>query len=113
MGTGKIALFPRQKEGHALVLLMAAGCIDFYPEDTGGPAVDPTTSACQSEIWVPTGNLPGQPLPATPHQATLGGAPTPYSVHLGIPERDLSRSVSMVWNTDTATLSSLVEFGAC
>ncbi len=111
MGPGRTAFIPCLNGGPALVLLLAAGCIDFYPEDTGGPSVHPQTTACQTEIWVPTGNLPGQPLPATPHQASLGAAPTPYSVHLGIPERDLSRSVSMVWNTDTATLSSLVEFG--
>jgi hypothetical protein len=100
---------------HRLVLLAAVlgGC-DFYPEarpgDSGpaGSALDPN---CSETVMIPTGNLQGESIPAGAHEDVYGADPTPFAVHLGLPSRDPSISVSMLWRTDLDTLASVVEFG--
>jgi len=97
----------------ALALSPLAAC-DFYPEGVPGIAADDSAGAaadCSADIFVPTGSLQGQPVPATPHADTYGAAPAPYHVHLGWPSSDLSRSTAMLWRTDTGTLASVVEWG--
>ena len=93
-----------------VVLFSLLGACDFYPEGQGDTS-GPVGSDCSTEILVPLGNLPGQPVPAEAHAETYWTAPTPSQVHLGLPSRDPSRSVSMLWRTDVDTLASVVEFG--
>jgi len=78
----------------------------------GGTApVENDGRTCQSEVMVPTGTLPGEPVAAAPHADTYGSDPAPFHVHLGLPTRDPSTSISMIWRTDADTLASIVEFG--
>jgi hypothetical protein len=86
-----------------------AGC-DFYPE-TGVDSGTAGSGACDTKVMVPTGGLQGDPVPAQTHAETYGADPTPFSVHLGAPNRDPSTSVSMLWRTDAETMASIVEYG--
>ena len=91
-------------------ILTAAGCIDFYPESTdSGPG--PEVGSCDPRATIPTGNLPGAPVPALPHSDELGSAPQPESVHLSWPDTDPSRSIAVLWKTDVDTRASLIEYG--
>jgi hypothetical protein len=90
-------------------VLALAGC-DFYPEaatDSGGTA----GGTCDPVVMVPTGGLQGDPVRAASHEESYGADPTPFGVHLGLPTRDPSTSISMLWRTDADTLASVVEFG--
>lgn len=92
------------------------GCA-FYPDEVSEPAPDAADEGAIVDQCDPAYHVPGiQGLPNAdrapdPHQATLGAAPTPTAVHLGWPSSDPSRSVSVVWSTDVATLASQVELG--
>ncbi len=70
------------------------------------------SALCSSEVEVPTGILSVEaPVLATPHVEVYGGAPLPFAVHLGLPSRDPSATISMLWRTDLGTEASVVEIG--
>lgn len=93
------------------MLLLALFACKVYPQDSdsqSGPAV---YGDCQEEVLVPTGILPGDPVPAEAHSETFGAAPEPTQVRIQWPERDPSKSVAFLWRTDPDTLASQVQMG--
>jgi hypothetical protein len=83
----------------------------------GGTVTSPGDSTTCTEVQIPTGNLPGDPVAANPHEALYGSDPAPFAVHLGLPTRDPSTSVSMIWRTpydretDDRTGAAVVQIG--
>lgn len=100
-----------------LLLALALGGCDFFPETAGGATVDSGQQGagdCDPAVMVPYGTTgdPDDVVPADPHSLVFGSdRPDPYAVRLGFPSRDPSTSVSMLWRTDVDTLASVVEIG--
>ncbi len=109
-----------------LILPLLFACDPFEeatPADTDTvPVVD--VEGCTETYTVPgpLGNESG--LLPDPHQEVYGqleyvGAegtsaqvgPDPMHVHVGLPGRDSSISLSVVWRTDSGTLASVIEWG--
>lgn len=114
----------------SLFALALAGCTLGFSEatddtastdDTGDVTVD---IGCDETYSVPGPG--GLPLDVEPdgHANTFGDTeyidatnerlpvgPDPKHVHLGFPGQDTSRSVAMLWTTDTGTLASQLQYG--
>lgn len=99
-----------------LALFTLLACT-FFPDEVGwvNESADgalPLVGDCDPNVLIPVGFLDEAPsLPAEPHAERYGPTPLPRHVHLGLPSRDPSRSVSMLWQTDPGTLASIVRIG--
>lgn len=99
-----------------LALVSLLGCT-FFPDAVDSPGDTskgnlPLVGDCDPNILVPAGLLPpDDAVHADGHAESYGNLPLPRHVHLGIPSRDLSRSVAMLWQTDADTMASMVRIG--
>ncbi|MEC8424648.1 MAG: fibronectin type III domain-containing protein, partial [Myxococcota bacterium] len=96
-----------------LSILVALGGCDEPPRTAkvGGDSGVAVERECDPRVLVPVGVLHDRPIPAAAHADVYGSAPDPFSVHLGLPSRDPSTSISMLWRTDAETMASIVEYG--
>jgi hypothetical protein len=79
---------------------------DTAPPHRGTPV------ACPEDIDVPvSGYTTTAPVLADASAETYGAAPSPRHVHLGF-SGDPASSITILWRTDAATMSSRVELGA-
>lgn len=94
------------------LVFLALGCT-FFPDAADSPLASPDAviGDCDPAVRIPVGLVADDPPAAQEHADRFGPNPTPRFVHLGVPSRDLSRSVAVLWQTDPETRASLLRIG--
>lgn len=91
------------------LVLLACAPLEAPVFGSEGATLGEPADACT--VRAPPSGFSSQGAAADAHASVYGEQPEPFHVHLGMPRRDASRSLSVLWRTDVDTRASLLQIG--